>query len=193
MTLQELLGLVRMARQRAEQAVMSLERAERLLEDSQPLQADVDGVSKRDVVSMHLTLAATDVSVLRARVDQAAAGITSVPDADPVHAVAASSVMCPRCKRFWAWLGEQGQSVQLNGRCLVCALIDESCSEEERERLFATAVRGREAAEAHTGRRVFPCIACSSTGGDDEVRCTRCGGRGWVLGYPPGAGHRAPS
>jgi hypothetical protein len=98
-----------------------------------------------------------------------------------------SEVECPACGQRWAWLGDQGASVELHGRCLQCLLLTEHPGEwgpgleAELDAKVAQVVALRESREQATGRRVFPCVRHALE------QCPSCGGRGWVAGYPPGA------
>jgi hypothetical protein len=102
-------------------------------------------------------------------------------------------VLCPKCGTLYAWLGDHGACIALFGRCLVCHLkghLQTTISPPEELRLdreVAAVIEQREARENATGRRVFPCVRHTGEG------CVHCSGRGWIVGYPPGFGHHAPS
>jgi len=100
-----------------------------------------------------------------------------------ITAIITTEIVCPECKRSWAWLGDQGQSIVVHGRCLVCLLITESHPEPEADAMVLAVMESREFYEGVCGRRVFPCIVQHQPG----AACPRCRNRGWVLGYPPGA------
>lgn len=98
-----------------------------------------------------------------------------------------STVSCPQCGYPCAWLGEQGACVDLYGACLTCLLFPEEGqpqrTEEELDTIVEAATYLREARERLTGRRIFPCVNHAEEG----ATCRHCSGRGWIVGYPPGA------
>lgn len=97
-----------------------------------------------------------------------------------------SEVTCPCCGAKTAWLGDQGASIELFGRCLTCLLLRDHPEpwspelEAELDAKVAQVQAVRESRERMTGRRVFPCVQ------HNDFACAYCGGRGWLVGYPPG-------
>lgn len=108
---------------------------------------------------------------------------------DPAY-LAAGSIECPQCHTLFAWLGDHGASIELFHRCLKCELdqyptpFESPEQEREADGKVEWVMALREERERHTGRRVFPCITCASL--PESTGCKMCGGRGWILGYPPG-------
>lgn len=106
-------------------------------------------------------------------------------DSSRVGLLAASSIACPKCHEMFAWLGDHGASITLYGACLLCAKtltgvpLIELTKYTHGGPLLRAVVELREGRERAVGRRVFPCIAHT------KPLCTRCGGRGWILGFPP--------
>ena len=100
--------------------------------------------------------------------------------------LSAGSVACPSCGFLAAWLGDHGASIEVHGKCLACLLAEypdpftSPEMEAEADAKVAAVIALREDRERRTGRRVFPCVQHM------EPSCKFCGGRGWILGYPPG-------
>ena len=101
--------------------------------------------------------------------------------------LSAGSVACPKCGFLAAWLGDHGACIELYGMCLACLMAQypdpftSPAMEAEADVKIAAVVELREDRERRTGRRVFPCLLHT------EPACKYCGGRGWILGYPPGS------
>ena len=99
---------------------------------------------------------------------------------------AGTEIPCPQCLRVYAWLGDHGMSVRIHGRCIAC-ILDDSQDDEQTDPLLEAVKAERELMEAACGRRVLPCVFGPHPG------CSRCHDRGWLLGWAPGHGHKAPS
>ena len=89
-----------------------------------------------------------------------------------------AEVICPKCEHGWAWLGDHGACIELQGCCLTC--VDKEISDWDLEQI----VRKREEREKECGRRVLPCPFCC-LGQELTGPCNRCHGKWYIFGIPP--------